>query len=86
MCCNKKTTAQQSIVAELYGFILQQDARQRNEASRAISMSKQHTDCPTGKNMDCVLSSISVVLRSTVLTVVSFERTGKKTSQLRTWS
>ena len=26
ICCNKKTTAQQSIGAELYGFILQQDS------------------------------------------------------------
>ena len=24
------------------------DARQRNVANRAISMGKQHTDCPTG--------------------------------------
>ena len=29
-------------------YMMVMDARQRNEANRAISIGKRHTDCPTG--------------------------------------
>ena len=40
-------------------YMMVMDARQRNEANRAISIGKRHTDCPTEGDGDISNQSMS---------------------------